>query len=313
LRVSYVYPIDKSDGGAATRFLVRIQEPKTIRDVRAVVDRLDAHRKLADVPTIAAIEVAFDARPKPKHVGDRAALDSMTLRLMRGLLPPSRELARNPRQWDGPALGTTSLLSSHRPRLDPTKTLYAGTPLVADHRRTDYVHDRLIASYEAENGTSARSDDERALDHAQWRVYRKVADEQFDKGGERRPVKSLPPQQHRARAEVTLTGQMLCRLNLQTLDDLAALDFALIARKKLLRFVRVAARPFFPDEFRQRVFIDHLGIDERSQAHDIAALWHRDSRGRESELGPFLIADADLNRRLSEQLARLSQRFGESR
>ncbi|WP_179403510.1 hypothetical protein [Burkholderia guangdongensis] len=303
--VSYVKAVDRGAGGAATHFLVRVQAPETVRDVLAVVDRLAAHRELAAAPTIAAIEIAFDARPK---TADRAALDAMTLRLMRGILPPTREL-RTPQQWAGFALGLESALSAHHRPLDPSRTLYIGTPKVADAGRAGYAHGRLTTSYEAEKGASARADHERAFDHAQWRVYRKETDEQFTSDGERRDTDALQPGEHRARAEVTLTGQMLRILKLETLDDLATFDFSTIATKKLLRFVRVSGHPFFADASRQGLIVNALGIDKRTPAHIVAAFWHRDERGRENDLGQFLVADTDLNRRLKEQLARLSRRF----
>ncbi|MFM0406837.1 hypothetical protein [Paraburkholderia dipogonis] len=313
LRVSYAFPVDPADGGAATEFLIRIQAPRTLRDVRSVVDRIAEHRQLVGVPSVAAIEIAFDSYPKTAAA--YALLDRMTLRFMYHLLPPSREL-RNACKWAGRLFSHESVLMPTGRPIVPSHTLYIRSGPVADHRDPDYVRGTLTDRYERrcrDGGTTPvkyrRSPSEIALDDVQWRVYRKVTDEQFADEGSRLPATVLPADQHRARAEVTLSGQFLRELKLETLDDLAAFDFADIARRKLLRFATVTTAPYFADEFRQRVFVKALGLDEHSPACIIGPIWNRDSQGRKRDMGPFLIADTDLNARLKKQLQRRTAAF----
>lgn len=317
-RVSRAEPVDRGDGGAAMHFLIRIQAPKTFDDVRAVVARIRAYRELAAEPAIAAIEIAFDARPKRSYLGDPAALDQMTLRFMNGLLPPSDGvwLPRQTNEWP-PGTGWRDTRLACSPHLDPAETLYIGSPMVASHRNPDYVHDRLIAAYEAAVGTSGWSDERRALDHASWRVYRKETDERFSEHGERLGVLALPPDGHRARAEVTLTGQMLRMLKIETLDDLALFDFTEIIKRDLLRFANSAGKPLPvddtpPDRFStRRLFVNALGVSADSPACVIQSLWRQRSRGRKvAKLSPQLRFDNALNDRLRKQLARLTDAFG---
>lgn len=320
LHVSYAYAVNPGDGDAATEFLIRIQAPNKLRDVRAVVDRVAAHRPLATEPTIAALEIAFDALPKPPT--DRAALDQMTLRLMYRLLPPSREL-RRVRQADS-ARGDQNALSPNAQPLAPHKTFYIGAYPVAnrgDRRKRkepdpDYVRGTLIDRYERRCGDGEatavkyrRPATEVALDDVQWRVYQKVTDEQFADDGERQPTRALPADQHRARAEVTLSGQILRDLKLETLEDLAVFDFTEIAKRNLLRFATVTAPPFFADEFRQYVFVEAMGLNEHSPACLIHPIWHKGSRGRAVDVSPFLALDGELNERLQKRLKRLTTTF----
>ncbi|WP_322094568.1 hypothetical protein [Paraburkholderia bannensis] len=316
LRVSYAKPVNPGAGGAATEYLVRIQEPGNISDVRAVVDRIGAYRPFLEAPAIAAIEIAFDARPKV--VGDVISLNAMTVRLMKSIMPPVRSW-RNSRVWIPPSErdlisdATDSLLTA-RPDLTPTRTLYIGVR-VAGHKNEDYVQDRLIQRFELrrleENvlARRPRSPFEIALDDVQWRVYRKVRDEQFDNEGARLQETSLTVEEHRARAEVTLCGQILHDLNLTTIDDLARFDFAAIAQRKLLRFSKVTSIPRYPDLFRQKVIVEGMKIDEHSPACIIGPMNLRDRKGRPLMVSPFITLDNDLNGLLQKRLKRLTRNF----
>lgn len=288
LKVSYVKPLNRGSGGAATEFLVRIQQPESMKTVRAVVAALAEYRGLAEDPVINAIEVSFDAYAKDR--GDFDGLDAMTVRLMNGLLPPSKE-DRNPRQTV-PFGGVEAKF-----RADPSQTYYVGANSQGRFSQGIRYVDR--------------SEEEIELDPVGWRVYRKTKDECFTSDGERMPMTDLALGQCRARAEVTLRGPILKRLGLVSLDDLATFDFAQISNAKLLRFAIPQKGVVLDSRPLHQVIVKWFGFGDWMTAAGVVArpTLRKRSRGRRAAIGPYLKMDSALNSIVSRRLERLTRNF----
>ncbi|WP_343732082.1 hypothetical protein [Duganella sp.] len=159
---------------------------------------------------------------QPPYVdGIELALDFYQRKEGQGdLLAMTRQLQESIAAYDGnprlyaPDMKRMDVLGGgkHGTRIDPTKTMRIG------HNSADL----------------------------QWRVYFKTTDEVKTKQGT--TVRHLPPAQHRARAEVTLSRQALAQhtgIERIGLDDLAQLKFETFAKDHLqfLRFKPFVAAP----------------------------------------------------------------------
>lgn len=114
--VSQVLPQDKGPGGAATRFIIRLQNPASSDSIKSFLSDLERAYGLLGEPKLIGLEVSLDLWP----VGvELAVLPELTRLLMMGLTPPT---ITNPR-----LIGATSSISlPDRHGLDPEMTLYIG-------------------------------------------------------------------------------------------------------------------------------------------------------------------------------------------
>lgn len=114
-RRAWIEALDEGPGRAATRFLVRVQEPPD--SLLIALDEFAARMPLAEVPAIRRIEVSVDFYSRRY---DRSELEAMVLRLKRTLN------ATGPKEIEcGPA-GTERVLDVRDLRAD--RTLVIGRP-----------------------------------------------------------------------------------------------------------------------------------------------------------------------------------------
>lgn len=118
-RTSWITPLEKGPGGAATRFLIKMQDPPALAELRRAFKHLEAKYGFVSPPKLHAIEIAVDFYSRST---DADAVRRMTLHLMQGLYGAGqdRRLARG--------RGETVPLTYGK-KLDVEKTLYIGNKL----------------------------------------------------------------------------------------------------------------------------------------------------------------------------------------
>lgn len=70
----YAKPLDKDAGGAATRFMIKFQDPQSWQAVQDKIDALAVDHVLIEGPEVAAIEISFDAYSKFEFRDDLVAM-----------------------------------------------------------------------------------------------------------------------------------------------------------------------------------------------------------------------------------------------
>lgn len=119
LGVSHAIPLNKGHGGAANRFLLRLQHPTNYEVIKNLVSKLKSKYGFTSEPVIRGLEVSIDFYHESS---DLAALESMTERLMLSITPPK---VSNPR-----IIGKGDMLFSKtslpKCSIDTSKTLYIG-------------------------------------------------------------------------------------------------------------------------------------------------------------------------------------------
>ncbi|NRF67138.1 hypothetical protein HLB44_09105 [Aquincola sp. S2] len=163
----YADPKDKGPGGAATKFLMTYNCPKSWSEVQASLDKISATYGLAREPQVAEMEVAFDAFD---GVGNRERLGQLTHDFFRYTTHHPSHNKRLQPQYD---------------KSDPATRRW---PIGAEHKFAPEVN-RLLK----EGGTLYVGDDDEPVGQ---RYYLKTT----DKGGDLK----LRPSEWRARMEVTL-------------------------------------------------------------------------------------------------------------
>jgi len=71
----YAKPLDKDAGGAATRFMIKFQDPQSWQVVQDKIDALAVDHVLIEGPEVAAIEISFDAYSKFEFRDDLVAME----------------------------------------------------------------------------------------------------------------------------------------------------------------------------------------------------------------------------------------------
>lgn len=126
LSEKYAKALDQDAGGAATRFMVKFQNPQSWQDVQDKLDALTEDHDLIEGPDVAAIEISFDAYSKFERRDD---LIAMAGRFFKYSTLIGHQNVRASTKGDSMALG------SHRVTLDVLGggySVYAG-----DHKPTN--------------------------------------------------------------------------------------------------------------------------------------------------------------------------------
>ncbi|MBZ9857075.1 hypothetical protein LB566_25105 [Mesorhizobium sp. CA13] len=192
-RRPYVEPIAPGPGNVSTEFRIRFQEPR-LKLLAECEDALDKRFKLQMHGVVRSVEISVDFKPRspsPDSVGRMVGV------LSRHLFPDRDFIAEaldRPRfSWGRGkstfVMGANNLLSSH-----------ADSPAPVD--ATFYV---------------GRKDGQ-----VRWRVMEKLLDNQNIEAG---TYVKLPPDEHRARIEVTLDRQELINLEVDFIHDLRRFNF----------------------------------------------------------------------------------------
>ena len=91
---SFVQALDESAGGAATEFLVRMQEPSHWQDVEDALGRFTADHALAKPVTIHAIEIALDAYSRINRRDDLVAMTLKFYKFAKFMASEKRRMSR---------------------------------------------------------------------------------------------------------------------------------------------------------------------------------------------------------------------------
>lgn len=187
-------------------FYIRFQEPDIVQ-LRSVMAMIKTKYGLALDPLISGIEISVDFYPKIASALDRAKM----VRVLTNHLITKRDIITEhrdrPRAVWGKFRGEYQRVLAGNPNFSEN----ANTQLLID---TEWDH----APYaDATVEIGAKEADVR------WRIMDKVIDTQNRSAG---TYVSLKEEEKRTRIEVTLTGEELDELNLQTFDDLAELNFS---------------------------------------------------------------------------------------
>ncbi|CAG2140310.1 hypothetical protein LMG31506_02289 [Cupriavidus yeoncheonensis] len=157
-KVTFAKPLDEGDGGAATRFRLTINEPKSWEDVERVLERVAGTRALAAPPTFYAVEVAVDI-----YSTNLADLASIAARRVQG----AKKLCSASRRIAGAVYDETqSAWHVSYPRLrrlmEHGKTVYVGD-------KNDEVMQRFYVKRDDQQGGSRRT-----LPQTEWRARSEV-------------------------------------------------------------------------------------------------------------------------------------------
>lgn len=187
-------------------FYIRFQEPDIVK-LRNVMTMIKTKYGLGLDPLISGIEISVDFYPKTLGASERAKM----VRVLSNHLMCERDIITEhrdrPRSVWGKFRGEYQRVLSGNPNFSEN----ANTQLLID---TDWDH----APYaDATLEIGAQEADVR------WRIMDKVIDTQNRSAG---TYVALKEEEKRARIEVTLTGEELDELKLQTFDDLAELNFS---------------------------------------------------------------------------------------
>lgn len=187
-------------------FYIRIQEPDIVK-LRSVMAMIKAEYGLRLDPLISGIEISIDFYPKTASDLERAKM----VRVLTNHLITKRDIITEhrdrPRSVWGKFRGEYQRVLAGNPNFIEN----ANTQLLID---TEWDH----APYaDATVEIGAKEADVR------WRIMDKVIDTQNRSVG---TYVSLKEEEKRARIEVTLAGEELDELHLQTFDDLAEFNFS---------------------------------------------------------------------------------------
>lgn len=135
---SYVTPLNAGPGGAATEFLVRLQEPESWQDVEDALAGFTHDHELSEPVTVYAVEIALDAYSR---IHSRDDLVEMTF----GFYKFATFMASENRRMSRGKLDTLSLRSHmlRRRHLDEGYNVYVGDK-GADVKQHLYVKETTI-------------------------------------------------------------------------------------------------------------------------------------------------------------------------
>ncbi len=171
--LDFAHPLDKSSGGAASVFRIRLQDPECWQDVDKKLKEIAAIFPLATMPVVSGIEVSLDGYSRS---GNRDELIELGARFYKF---QSRPASTN-RRFSGRFRGDVEGIQGGMNRL--RQKLAAGRVIALGNQASDR-HGRWIVGSESQ------------------RIYIKCT----DKGGK----VSLPEAQHRARIERTLQEEAI--------------------------------------------------------------------------------------------------------
>lgn len=194
-RKCFVKAVHAGTGNTATTFLIRVQEPKSIRDVMTLNETIGTRYGLAGPTKINAIEISVDAYPTTPNDQARAQL----LGVMQRTLFPREDVFTN---------------QNMRPRLswNRNKPTY-----IAPHPLHAYEEGRYFQPVlDATMSVAAKGGD------VMVRLMDKVIDTQNVTAG---TLTNLGPKEKRVRIEVTLMGAGLKRVGVSLLEDLKTMSF----------------------------------------------------------------------------------------
>lgn len=268
--VSYARPLDAGPGGAAKRFLFRLQHPAHFGVIDALLSDLDEIYGLASPAALEAMEVSID------FFHERAcptALSAMTERLMHAITPP---VVINPRIFGNRFDMTGGYLPSSRPLVSAKRTFYIGNE----------------------------------ADDLMWRIYLKLTDDTYEGEDGRRVPKPLAPTDWRARVEVRLRGSALTDLNLIRVKDLESFSFEHLHSAGLFKFTRRihGAEPLLTNPW-SRAAVESLGDGSNWPSCLVNRHGRRDERGRVRKFSLHLKTDVELTEVCRQALRRLTGRF----
>lgn len=205
-KIAYVANSLENKNAPDDVFYIRFQEPDIVK-LRSVMAVIKTKYGLALDPLISGIEISVDFYPKTVSVLDRAKM----VRVLTNHLMSKRDVITEhrdrPRSVWGKFRGEYQMVLAGNPNFSEN----ANTQLLID---TEWDH----APYaDATFVIGAQEADVR------WRIMDKVIDTQNRSAG---TYEVLKEEEKRARIEVTLTGEELDELKLQTFDNLAELNFS---------------------------------------------------------------------------------------
>lgn len=269
--VSYAKPLDKGDGGAASKFEIRLQNPANYGRLSHLVAEVKNDYGLASEPKLLGIEVSLDFY-HTSH--DLTALKSMTESLM---------------------LGITPTIKYGNPRLIGKKS---------DHQNECYPFKNGV---DADRTFYFGNDG----DDLMWRVYLKRTDDTFIGDEGKREPKPLPPSEYRARVEVSITGNALAGLGLEKLSDLQSFRYERLYSAGLFKFTKrdLDSVPLRSEDPRRKLIYEKLGVTDKSPACILNKYNRRDARHREKKLSLYLVTDKKLSEASRQALRRLTARF----
>ncbi|WP_459176849.1 hypothetical protein [Ewingella americana] len=267
----HVSPISPSSGGVTDKFVVRVTErlANNYAELSKTLTEFAARYSLSQPPEIAAIEVTCDL----SHIGEKedreAATCAMTYRLQTSL--------------------QTSLLADDedKSRQHPRRF----DPIAGKYRRLDKDKELLLDprfSYRIGND----------WDDVSWRVYWKRTDNK----------QQLPPNEWRARVEVTLQGEALRDVGLVKLTDINQYQFTSFARFFRFRTPIAPETQAKGDRFKHTAIMINRLLKNATPArglHSYRLLGRRDKLRRLRRESSHLQADNELQDAIKGALRRL--------
>ena len=215
-RKEYPEALNLGEGGTATRYKLRVQEPE-LGLVRKVMAEIETRYGFARVPSVAGIEISIDFYPAKPSEDARARLHGV---LVRHFFPTTRVLRTDlmwPRFMPGriKKVDYTVSRNHHDDSMDIGDRMTPAMDRAPLYGSTYYVGER---------------DDSRAF----WRIQNKVLDKQNKAAGTR---DELAEDKKRVRIEVTLGREGCLEIGLERLVDLEKLGIARL-QKGFFQFMK---------------------------------------------------------------------------
>ena len=207
-RTCLVTPVDPGEGNESDTFTIKIQEPKSGKEVSYLCDALFAHFGKSSDATIRGLEVSLDA--KPRKPSDKAR--HLAVGVLQRTIFSTRDI------WTKPA----SRPRSNKGRASSGQVTQDNRKLLVESRRGNEEEGYLLP----ENHFAPWIDGTMYLgakdDDVMIRIMDKVIDQQNPEEG---TWIDLPDTEMRARIEVTLKGEELRVLGLRRISDLRGFAF----------------------------------------------------------------------------------------
>ncbi|KXS31511.1 MAG: Uncharacterized protein AWT59_2378 [Candidatus Gallionella acididurans] len=269
LGVSYAKPLDKGDGGAASKFVVRLQHPSSYAPIECLLSDLDEKYGLAAAPTLRALEVSIDFFHK---TADSLALQAMTERLMVSATPST---ILNPRII-GENYDFSGGVMPRRSAISATKTLYIGNK--HDDEMWRVYWKRTDETFIGEDGIRVP----KPLPQSEYRSRVEV----------------------RLKGKVLEKLNLISATDLRgfSYERLHSAGFFKFARRDH-RSGLIFTNPY------SIAAAKSLGVDDDSPACVLNGFGRKDNRGRVRQLSRHLVTDTELTEASRHALRRLTQRF----